>query len=141
MKLLMSLALLITCHIATAETLKITQDGQTYSCTPDNGGGSDTGYPSCAEVSLDKNGYVASDCSKVQNDAQDICAGHAILKNGYVASDCLKLVAGGRCAITSMDKNGYVASDCMRVTNNRQDRCAAASITKNGYVASDCLRL
>ena len=141
MKLLISLAFLLGCQMATADTLKITHDGQTYSCTPDNGGGGDSGYPSCSEASIQKNGYVTSDCTKVANDAQDICAGHSILKMGYVTSDCLKLVGGGRCSIVSMEKNGYVTSDCMKITNSRQDRCAAASLTKNGYVTSDCFNL
>ena len=74
-------------------------------------------FQSCAEASIEKNGYVTSDCEKVKNDAQDQCAAYSIVKNGYVTSDCLK------------------------VANNRQDRCAAASIEKNGYVTSSCLNL
>lgn len=98
-------------------------------------------FQSCAEASIEKNGYVTSDCEKVKNDAQDQCAAYSIVKNGYVTSDCLSLDSGGRCAVASLKKNGYVTSDCLKVANNRQDRCAAASIEKNGYVTSSCLGL
>lgn len=98
-------------------------------------------FQSCAEASIEKNGYVTSDCEKVKNDAQDQCAAYSIVKNGYVTSDCLTLDSGGRCAVVSMKKNGYVTSDCKKIANNRQDRCAAASIEKNGYVTSSCLSL
>jgi hypothetical protein len=98
-------------------------------------------FQSCAEASIEKNGYVTSDCEKVKNDAQDQCAAYSIVKNGYVTSDCLTLDSGGRCAVASLKKNGYVTSDCLKVANNRQDRCAAASIEKNGYVTSSCLNL
>jgi hypothetical protein len=98
-------------------------------------------FQSCAEASIEKNGYVTSDCEKVKNDAQDQCAAYSIIKNGYVTSDCLTLDSGGRCAVASLKKNGYVTSDCLKVSNNRQDRCAAASIEKYGYVTSSCLSL
>lgn len=136
MKMLITIALLLSAGFASAETIQIERNGTIYNCNPDGGGD----YLTCAEVSLKKNGYVISDCSKVENDAQDICAGHSIEKNGYVISDCLKLIGGGRCAIYSMSQNGYIVSDCMRVQNSRQDRCAAASLRANGYVTSDCLR-
>lgn len=98
-------------------------------------------FQSCAEASLDKMGYITSDCTRVQNDAQDRCSAHSINKIGYVTGDCLKLDSGGRCAVASIEKMGYVTSDCTRVANDRQDRCASASIKKIGYVTSDCLRL
>lgn len=98
-------------------------------------------YTSCAEASIEKIGYVLSDCKSVTNDAQDQCAGVSIQKSGYVFSECLKLDHGGRCAAASIEKGGYVYSECLKITNDRQDRCAAASIKKSGYVFSDCLNL
>lgn len=98
-------------------------------------------FQSCAEVSIEKVGYVTSDCARVQNDAQDRCASKSIQKVGYVTSDCLTLSEGGRCAVASIERMGYVTSDCQRVANSRQDRCAVASLNRVGYVTSDCLRL
>lgn len=139
MKLILSFCLVFGASLAFADSFTVVKDGQTYVCNPSNAPGSE--YPGCAEASMAKMGYIASDCSKVQNDAQDICAGHSINKIGYVASDCLKLIEGGRCAITSLDKMGYITTDCTKVSNSRQDKCAAASLLKVGYVTSDCLKL
>jgi hypothetical protein len=95
----------------------------------------------CAEASIEKSGYVYSDCLKVKNAAQDTCAATTIEKSGYVYSDCLKLEAGGACATISIQKSGYIYSDCLKIKSYAGDRCAKASIERSGYVYGDCLKL
>lgn len=121
-----------------ATPLEIIHDGQRYSCTPTEGGGS-AGL--CAVASLEVKGYVTSDCQNVRNYSQDVCAAASIRKKGYVTSDCFNLTEGGQCAAASLEVKGYVTSDCSSVKNNAQDACAAASIRSKGYVTSDCLNL
>src|SRR3989338_8268805 len=58
----------------------------------------------CAEVSLEKNGYVTSDCQKVKTIGQDLCAAASLKKNGYVVSDCFAPNVGGMCAEVSLEK-------------------------------------
>ena len=101
----------------------------------------DCNRKTCAEISIEKLGYVSSDCSKIKNDAQDICAAASIEKSGYVYSDCLQLSSGGLCAEASIKKSGYVYSNCLQISSYRADRCAKASIEKSSYVYSDCLKL
>ncbi len=98
-------------------------------------------FQTCAEASIERSGYVYSDCFKIANDAQDICASASIIKSGYVYSDCFKLMSGGKCALASIERSGYVYSDCTNIKTYRQDRCSAASIKRSGYVYSDCLKI
>ncbi len=48
-------------------------------------------FQSCAEASIERNGYVTGDCKQISNNRQDRCAAASIEKNGYVTSSCLSL--------------------------------------------------